>query len=292
MEDDLMKRFGGERLGSIMDKVGVDDSLPIDAALVSSSIEKAQKRVEERHFDTRQSVLEYDDVMNQQRELIYSERRKALLEDDVHDSVLGMMDAAVDLVVGRYSAESHFPEEWDLDALLRDMAVYLPQDLPAKDKLKGMSRDEVFDFFKEKMRARYALRDEELGEDRRKLLEHAVILQVVDGKWMDHLDAMDQLRQGIGLRAIGQLNPLNEYKKEAFDMFEAMVQDIQLDVTRLCLLAQITERPEERKNLSSNHDGSAPAKRQPIRKAPAEKVGRNDPCPCGSGKKYKNCCGR
>ena len=292
MEDDLMKRFGGERLGSIMDKVGVDDSLPIDAALVSSSIEKAQKRVEERHFDTRQSVLEYDDVMNQQRELIYSERRKALLEDDVHDSVLGMMDAAVDLIVGRYSAESNFPEDWDLAALLRDMASYLPQDLPTEDRLKEMSKDEVFDFFKEKMQARYALRDEELGEDRRKLLEHAVILQVVDGKWMDHLDAMDQLRQGIGLRAIGQLNPLNEYKKEAFDMFEAMVQDIQLEVTRLCLLAQITERPEERKNLSSNHDGSAPAKRQPIRKAPAEKVGRNDPCPCGSGKKYKNCCGR
>ena len=292
MEDDLMKRFGGERLGSIMDKVGVDDSLPIDAALVSSSIEKAQKRVEERHFDTRQSVLEYDDVMNQQRELIYSERRKALLEDDVHDSVLGMMDAAVDLIVGRYSAESHFPEDWDLAALLRDMASYLPQDLPTEDQLKEMSKDEVFDFFKEKMQARYALRDEELGIDRRKLLEHAVILQVVDGKWMDHLDAMDQLRQGIGLRAIGQLNPLNEYKKEAFDMFEAMVQDIQLDVTRLCLLAQITERPEERKNLSSNHDGSAPAKRQPVRKTPAEKVGRNDPCPCGSGKKYKNCCGR
>ena len=292
MEDDLMKRFGGERLGSIMDKVGVDDSLPIDAALVSSSIEKAQKRVEERHFDTRQSVLEYDDVMNQQRELIYSERRKALLEDDVHDSVLGMMDAAVDLIVGRYSAESNFPEDWDLAALLRDMASYLPQDLPTEDQLKEMSKDEVFDFFKEKMHARYALRDEELGIDRRKLLEHAVILQVVDGKWMDHLDAMDQLRQGIGLRAIGQLNPLNEYKKEAFDMFEAMIQDIQLDVTRLCLLAQITERPEERKNLSSNHDGSAPAKRQPIRKAPAEKVGRNDPCPCGSGKKYKNCCGR
>ena len=292
MEDDLMKRFGGERLGSIMDRVGVDDSLPIDAALVSSSIEKAQKRVEERHFDTRQSVLEYDDVMNQQRELIYSERRKALLEDDVHDSVLGMMDAAVDLIVGRYSAESHFPEDWDLAALLRDMASYLPQDLPTEDQLKEMSKDEVFDFFKEKMHARYALRDEELGIDRRKLLEHAVILQVVDGKWMDHLDAMDQLRQGIGLRAIGQLNPLNEYKKEAFDMFEAMIQDIQLDVTRLCLLAQITERPEERKNLSSNHDGSAPAKRQPIRKAPAEKVGRNDPCPCGSGKKYKNCCGR
>ncbi|MBR0179228.1 MAG: preprotein translocase subunit SecA [Firmicutes bacterium] len=292
MEDDLMKRFGGERLGSIMDRVGVDDSLPIDAALVSSSIEKAQKRVEERHFDTRQSVLEYDDVMNQQRELIYSERRKALLEDDVHDSVLGMMDAAVDLIVGRYSAESHFPEDWDLAALLRDMASYLPQDLPTEDQLKEMSKDEVFDFFKEKMQARYALRDEELGIDRRKLLEHAVILQVVDGKWMDHLDAMDQLRQGIGLRAIGQLNPLNEYKKEAFDMFEAMIQDIQLDVTRLCLLAQITERPEERKNLSSNHDGSAPAKRQPIRKDPAENVGRNDPCPCGSGKKYKNCCGR
>ncbi|MBR5429739.1 MAG: preprotein translocase subunit SecA [Firmicutes bacterium] len=292
MEDDLMKRFGGERLGSIMDKVGVDDSQPIDVALVSNSIEKAQKRVEERHFDTRQSVLDYDDVMNQQRELIYSERRKALMEEDVHDSVLGMMDAAVDLVVGRYSAASQFPEEWDLPALLRDMSAYLPQDLPTEEQLREMSRDEVYAYFKDKMTARYALRDEELGAEKRSLLEHAVILQVVDGKWMDHLDAMDQLRQGIGLRAIGQLDPLNEYKKEAFDMFEAMIQDIQLDVSRLCLLAQITERPQERKDLSSNHDGSAPKKRQPVRKAPAEKIRRNDPCPCGSGKKYKNCCGR
>ena len=292
MEDDLMKCFGGERLGSIMDKVGVDDSQPIDVALVSNSIEKAQKRVEERHFDTRQSVLDYDDVMNQQRELIYSERRKALMEEDVHDSVLGMMDAAVDLVVGRYSAASQFPEEWDLPALLRDMSAYLPQDLPTEEQLREMSRDEVYAYFKDKMTARYALRDEELGAEKRSLLEHAVILQVVDGKWMDHLDAMDQLRQGIGLRAIGQLDPLNEYKKEAFDMFEAMIQDIQLDVSRLCLLAQITERPQERKDLSSNHDGSAPKKRQPVRKAPAEKIRRNDPCPCGSGKKYKNCCGR
>ena len=292
MEDDLMKRFGGERLGSIMDKVGVDDSQPIDVNLVSNSIEKAQKRVEERHFDARQSVLEYDDVMNQQRELIYSERRKALMEDDVHDSVLGMMDAASDLIVDRYSSVSQFPEEWDLTALLRDMANYIPRDLPEPDRLKEMSRDEVYEFFREKMRACYALRDEELGEEQRRLLEHAVILQVVDSQWMDHLDAMDQLRQGIGLRAIGQLNPLDEYKKEAFDMFEAMIQDIQLEVSRLCLLAHITERPQERQNLSSNHDGSAPSKRQPIRKAPGEKIGRNSPCPCGSGKKYKNCCGR
>ena len=292
MEDDLMKRFGGERLGSIMDKVGVDDSMPIDVALVSGSIEKAQKRVEERHFDARQSVLDYDDVMNQQRELIYSERRKALFEPDVHESVLAMMEATVDQVVSRYATESQYPEEWDLEGLLHDMGAYLPQGLPQAEALKLLSRDEVYDRFKQLVTQFYETRDQELGADKRSLLEHAVILQVVDGHWMDHLDAMDQLRQGIGLRAIGQLNPLQEYKKEAFDMFESMVGDIQRDVSRLCLLATITERPQERQNLSSSHEGDAPLKRQPIRKAPAEKIKRNDPCPCGSGKKYKNCCGK
>ena len=290
MEDDLMKRFGGDGLRSILDRMGMDDSTPIDSNMVSRSIENAQKRVEERHFEARKTVLDYDDVMNAQRELIYSERRKALFEDDIHDSVLSMMDAAVDTVVGRYSGVSQFPEEWDLPALLQDMAAYLPTGMPTEAELKELSREEVYDLFKDKIAAYYEQREEDMGKEKLNLLEHAVVLQVVDRNWMDHLDAMDQLRQGIGLRAYGQENPLVAYKREAFDMFEGLVSDIQLEVTRMCMIAELIERPAERKDLTSNH-GDAPAKKKPIRRK-EQKIGRNDPCPCGSGKKYKNCCGR
>ena len=292
MEDDLMLRFGGANMGALMDRVGMDDSMPINAALVSRSIEQAQKRVEERHFDARKNVLDYDDVMNQQRELIYSERRKALFEADIHESVVGMMDAMVDTVVGRYSAVSQFPEEWDLTALLSDMSTYLPESMPTQEALKQITREEVYDLFKDLVHQCYAKKEQAMGKEKLALLEHVVILQVVDSQWMDHLDAMDQLRQGIGLRAIGQLDPLVEYKKEAYYMFQGMIENIQLEVSRICMLADLVERPQERENLSSNRGTDKPNKKQPVRKAPEQKIGRNDPCPCGSGKKYKNCCGR
>ncbi len=292
MEDDLMKRFGGDNLGALMDRVGMDDSVPIDSSLVSRSIEAAQKRVEERHFDARKTVLDYDDVMNVQRELIYSERRKALMEDDIHESVLGMIEASAQIVVNRYSGASQYPEEWDLPALVQDMAAYLPEDTPTEEEIKQLSGSEVANFFYDRLIAYYDKRREAMGAEVLNALEHAVVLQVVDRNWMDHLDAMDQLRQGIGLRAYGQIDPLVAYKKEAFEMFESMIDDIRLEVTRMCMLAQIVERPKERENITSNHGGGKPAKKQPIRKTPEQKIGRNDPCPCGSGKKYKNCCGK
>ncbi|MDO4581774.1 MAG: preprotein translocase subunit SecA [Bacillota bacterium] len=294
MEDDLIKRFGGDNLGNLMDKVGVDDTMPIDSALVSRGIENAQRRVEERHFDARKHVLEYDDVMNAQRELIYSERRKALYEDDVHDSVLGMLEAAVNAVLGRYSAASNFPEEWDLPALLADMAEYLPADkLPEAAFLRDLAKEEVYEHFQQAFVDYYDSRRQSMGAETLNRLEHIVILNVVDNKWMEHLDAMDQLRQGIGLRAYGQENPLIAYKRESFDMFEAMIEDIQLNVARMVLRAELVERPVEREGVTASHGGSSggTAKKVPLKRKDA-KVGRNDPCPCGSGKKYKNCCGR
>ena len=292
MEDDLMLRFGGANMASLMDKVGVDDSMPIDMAMVSRSIEQAQKRVEERNFDARKNVLDYDDVMNTQRELIYGERRKALFEPDVHESVLGMLDDATDIVLDRYSGVSQFPEEWDLPALLQDFASLIPQQLPTAEEVKQLSQQEARQLFHQRMHAAYDARCGALAPEVRNALEHAAILRVVDAKWMDHLDAMDQLRQGIGLRAIGQLNPLLEYKKEAYDMFQAMIEEIKLETVRLCLLAELVERPQERQNISANRSGEKAQKKVPLRKTPAERIGRNDPCPCGSGKKYKNCCGR
>ncbi|NLF79721.1 MAG: preprotein translocase subunit SecA [Clostridia bacterium] len=291
IEDDLMKRFGGDSLGGLMDRVGLDDSVPIDSHLVSRSIETAQKRVEERNFETRKHVLDYDDVMNVQRELIYSERRKALYEDDIHDSVLAMMEATVDKVVSRHAGESRFTEEWDLAALLTELANYQPQGLPSEAELREQPVTEVTQFILGRMFDFYEQRREDMGAELFNVLEHAVVLQVVDRKWMDHLDAMDQLRQGIGLRAYGQSDPLVAYKQEAYAMFQEMIEDIQSEITRMCLQAQLVERPQERQDISSNRDG-APAKKQPVRKSNEQKIGRNEPCPCGSGRKYKNCCGK
>jgi len=292
MQDDLVRRFGGDSMGNLMDKFGVDDSMPLEAALVSRSIENSQKRVEERNFELRKSVLDYDDVMNQQRELIYSERRKALTEASVHESVVDMLEHTVELVIGRYSGESEFPEEWDLPELLKDMAVYLPKGMPKINDIKFLSKEEFISLFKEKVVSYFESREELMGSETMDILEHTAILQVVDAKWMAHLDAMDHLRQGIGLRAIGQRNPLIEYKKEGYDMFQEMVDEIRMEVSRLAINAAVMERPKEREGLSSNHDGSAPKKKMPLRRSTEEKIGRNDPCPCGSGKKYKNCCGK
>lgn len=292
VEDDLMKRFGGDNLSSIMDKIGVDDTMPIDSKLVSRSIESAQKKVEERHFLMRKSVLDYDDVMNTQREIIYGERRRALYEDDIKESVVGMIDDVADMVVSEYSNVSNYPEEWDLSALVHDMARYLPKDCPTEDEIKGLTKEEVPELFKERLSSYYQQREQDMGPEKMRLLEKLVVLQVVDRHWMDHLDAMDQLRQGIGLRALGQRDPLVEYKQEAFSMFDGMIWDIKTDTVRLCMRASIVETPQEHKNTQTNEANSQPAAKSPQRKSASERIGRNDPCPCGSGKKYKKCCGK
>ncbi|MEG2213471.1 MAG: preprotein translocase subunit SecA, partial [Clostridiales bacterium] len=223
MEDDLMRRFGGDNIAGIMDRVGMDDTMPIDMAMVSRSIETAQKRVEERHFDMRKNVLDYDDVMNQQREIIYGERRRALTEDDISESVLGMVDATAARVVGQYAVAGNYPEEWELAALIGEMHNYLPKYMPTEDEIKAISAAEVAPLFEERMHRCYNEREEQMSSEVMRKLEKLAVLQTADAKWMDHLDAMDQLRQGINLRAYGQRNPLNEYKNEAFDMFSQMI---------------------------------------------------------------------
>jgi preprotein translocase subunit SecA len=289
-QDDLMRIFGGENLGNMMARIGVDDNMPIDSGMVSRAIEGAQKRVEERHFDSRKSVLEYDDVMNQQREIIYKERRRALEEEDLQESVAGMIDDVAERVVGQFSMVSNYPEEWDLPGLLEALDPYMPKNRPTAEELKQLVRAEVPDFVIERMHEYYAEREANMGADMMRTLERMIILKVVDSKWMDHLDAMDQLRQGIGLRAYGQLDPLIQYKQEAFNMFQEMIEDIQAEVVRYCMRAEFVEAPTERKNTVENKYQEQ-VKKKPVRKSADEQVGRNDPCPCGSGKKYKKCCG-
>ena len=291
-EDDLVRVFAGDAMASILDKFGMDDSVPIDSPLLSKTIENAQKKVEYRHFEMRKNVLDYDDVMNTQREIIYGERRRALYGENLRESVLGMIDSVMERIVAQFSGVSKFPEEWDIPQLLEALHPYFETNLPTEEEICRCAGDEVAPMLAERLKQNYRQRVESMGEEVLSQLERIAILKVVDLKWMDHLDAMVQLRQGIGLRAYGQTNPLVEYKYEAHSMFQEMVNEIQNDVVRLCLRANLVAPPPERRAMTENRSDGTPAKKQPVRKSAAEKVGRNDPCPCGSGKKYKNCCGR
>jgi len=292
MEDDLMRIFGAEHVKNLMDKLGVDDTMPIDSSLVSKSIESAQKRVEARNFDIRKNVLDYDDVMNQQREIIYGQRMEVLREANLRGQVLGMLDDVVERTIAHFSSVSHYTEEWDLPALLVEIENFLPNHGLTEQDISAMSQDEVITMLKERSLAYYEAREERIGEEQFRNMERIVILRVVDEKWMDHIDAMDIMRQGIHLRAYAQRDPLVEYKHEAYEMFQEMISDIQLNIVRLMMRVEIAERPQARREMHENRDGDGEAAvKKPVRKD-GKTVGRNDPCPCGSGLKYKKCCGK
>ena len=291
LEDDLMRRFGADNIQGIMDKIGMDDDMPIENGMISRSIENAQKKVEARNFEIRKNVLEYDNVANKQREVIYGQRRQVLVGENVEDSVLNMIELTSDMIVQEVAGEHKYPEEWDLEALnQKAREMFLLREPLDIEKMKKMEADEVKQYVKDIAIARYHAREEELGSEVFHELERIILLKNVDVKWMEHLDAMDQLRQGINLRAYAQRNPVDEYKNEAFDMFSQMIGEIQLDTVRMIYRVNVVERPQERTDiLNATHGDEKPVKKPVVKK---DKVGRNDPCPCGSGKKYKNCCGR
>jgi len=289
LEDDLMRLFGAENIMGLMDKLGMDDTIPIENALITRAIENAQRRVESRNFDIRKHVLEYDDVMNQQREVIYGQRRKVLMGEDMKESILEMIEKVVGRTVDRFAGESKYPEEWDLKGLLEQARrLFLPSQAVTPDKLIKLEGDEVRELLLQYALQGYEMRENEIGPENMRELERLVTLRVVDTKWMGHLDAMDQLRHGIGLRAYGQRDPLVEYKYEAFDMFSQMIDEIQEEIVRYIYHVNIVERPEERHDLVENR-GDAEERKGP---AHSSKIGRNEPCPCGSGRKYKKCCGK
>lgn len=293
MEDDLMRLFGAENVKHFMDKMGVDDSMPIDSSLVSKSIESAQKRVEMRNFDIRKNVLDYDDVMNQQREIIYRQRREVLEEANLREQIMGMLNDSIDRTVARFAGTSNYPEEWDLPALVASIENFLPKHDITTEQLAALSAEEITEMLKARAIAYYEAREERIGADAFRDIERIVILRVVDEKWMDHIDAMDIMRQGIHLRAYGQRDPLVEYKHEAYDMFQEMIADIQDNVVRLMMRVEIAEKPQERRVMHENRGetGGEPAAKKPVRNE-HKNIGRNDPCPCGSGLKYKKCCGK
>ncbi|MBO5139715.1 MAG: preprotein translocase subunit SecA [Peptococcaceae bacterium] len=291
LEDDLMRRFGADNITGIMDKIGMDDDMPIENKMISKSIETAQKRVEVRNFEIRKNVLEYDDVMNKQREVIYGQRRQILMGENMTASIRAMVETISTSILEEIAAAGKYPEEWDLDLLHQRMneAFALTEPLD-KDAILKMEKPEVEAYLHEVALRRYEQREAELGAEQFHEVERLILLKNVDIKWMEHLDAMDQLRQGINLRAYAQRNPVDEYKNEAFDMFQQMMYEIQYETMRMIFRVTIVEKPKERTDiLNASHGDEKPAKQPKVNK---DKVGRNDPCPCGSGKKYKHCCGK
>ncbi|MEA4924945.1 MAG: preprotein translocase subunit SecA [Syntrophomonadaceae bacterium] len=288
LEDDLMRLFGSSNIEGVMDRLGMDDSIPIENKIITRAIENAQKKVETRNFGIRKNVLEYDDVINNQRVVMYGERRKVLFGEDLKATIAAMIDDVIEQVVDSFAGDFKYTDEWDLEGLITyiDQNVLPDFNMPAEE-LKGMTKEEVRELVGEKTHALYEAREAELGSETMREIEKAVMLRIIDNKWMDHIDAMDQLRNGINLRAYAQRDPLVEYKFEAYEAFQAMVFSIKEDVVRFILRVKIVERPEERRMVTNQGEDTV---KKPVHVG--EKIGRNDPCPCGSGKKYKKCCGR
>ncbi len=315
LEDDLMRLFGGERLQNLVQKMGLEEDEAIEARMLSNSIENAQKRVEGRNFSIRKYVLQYDNVMNKQRELIYRERRRVLEGEDLRDHIFSMLDEVVSEYVEMATVGTKYAEEWDLEGLQRNInkiCLNAPtMDFGQGKDLEDMSPEDLKEEILERFQDIYRHKEEEIGIERMRELERMILIRVVDTKWMDHIDAMDQLKQGIGLRAIGHDNPAIAYQKEGFDMFELMIKSIKDDTLRYCFgvtvqtdttRKQVMEEGQSRKDEFSDEELNTPVAGEqakpdqtktvqtPVRKGP--KIGRNELCPCGSGKKYKNCCGK
>ena len=293
LEDDLLRLFGSEKLMSVFNTLGVEDGEQIEHKMLSNAIEKAQKKLEGNNFGIRKNLLEYDQVMNEQREIIYEERRRVLDGESMRDSIYHMITEYVENTVDACASPDTESDEWDLDALNRDLYASLLLEPIVFEEVKEMSQKELKQMLKERAVKGYEAKEAEFPEpEQLREIERVVLLKVIDAKWMDHIDDMDQLRQGIGLQAYGQRDPLVEYKMVGYDMFGAMTSAIAADTVRMLFhvqLEQKVEREQVAKVTGTNKDDTAahePKKRQ------EKKVYPNDPCPCGSGKKYKQCCGR
>ena len=303
LDDDLMKIFGGNAISKVYNTLGADEDMPIESRIISKSVEAAQKKVEDRNFSIRKHVLQYDDVMNTQREIIYKQRREVLDGENLKDSILKMMDSSVENLVAVYTADI---ENVNKEAFIQDIKMSFDIDEVESLNKETINPEDIINELKEKIHSVYEAKEKEFGDEDSRELERVVMLKVVDQKWMDHIDNMDELKNGIGLRAYGQKDPVVQYRIEGFDMFDEMINDIKDEVTKILLhiqkkegvtrkeTAQITNASLEDTainlvdgNLSEKEGGM---NKTVVNKEP--KVGRNDPCPCGSGKKYKNCCGK
>ncbi|PWM64656.1 MAG: preprotein translocase subunit SecA [Eubacteriales Family XIII. Incertae Sedis bacterium] len=333
LEDELMRLFGGERIQGIVEKLGVSENEAIEASMLTKSVENAQKRVEGRNFSIRKYVLQYDNVMNKQREIIYDERRRVLFGEDLRHYIMNMVQGLIDEIIDPVVIASRFPEEWDLDTVWNGLSKLCQRyEAPSytKEEIESLTVESLKERAYADFETLYEEKEEEIGADRMRELERMILLRVVDNHWMDHIDDMDQLKNGIGLRALGQQDPAAAYASEGFDMFELMIGDIKEQTVRFCYNVTVQTNTERKQVISGGREqkedfdggmqgkaqaaggmdgsaaaysvssGSMPAKpaaapresKPETYKRKEAKVGRNDPCPCGSGKKYKNCCGR
>ncbi len=302
LEDDLMRLFGGERLQGFMDKMKIDDDTPIEAGIVSNSIEGAQRKVESRNFAIRKNVLQYDEVMNSQRQIIYSQRDQVLNGENMKEQIQKMIYGAIEDNVKRYLPENVPHEEWDLPGLREHYMGWLigPEELRfTKSEVEALEPEHVVTELKNRADAIYAAKEKEFTPPIMREVERVVLLRNVDQEWMDHIDAMEQLQDGIRLRAYAQQDPVVEYRLEGFDMFDSMIAAIRENTAKMMLTVRLRKKEEapqreqvakETGTSSAAAAGDSTVQKQPVKKQ--KKPGRNDPCPCGSGLKYKKCCGR
>ena len=302
LEDELMRLFGSERIQGMVEKLGMEEGDAIEHKMLSKSIESAQKKVEGKNFSIRKSVLQYDDVMNKQREIIYAERKRVLEGENIKPEIMEMIDALADAIVDKFCPEKTYQEEWDIKGLKEKIQQQFAADINIEEEISKIDNSKMKSLIKDMARRIYEMKESMLPEEEFRELERVILLQVVDSKWMDHIDSMDQLRQGMGLRAIGQEDPVRAYQIEGFDMFDAMTESIKEETVRYLMSFQIQKQEEkpvqiQRKAVvdlekvqegfenSLEEKAAAPKKTEKV-------VGRNEECPCGRGKKYKKCCGK
>ena len=317
LEDDLLRLFGSENITAIMDKVGMEEDQPIQHKLITNAIERAQKKVEGRNFDIRKAILQYDDILNKQRKIIYEQRSKVLFSDNMSDIIFGMLEQLIEDITEGYLSEDIHPSDWDLQGMVEYLnKFYFTEELSVED-IEDKEREEIKDYLIDFGKTNYRDKEEKFKEENMNKIARYIALRVIDRNWMSHLDNMDELRQGIGLRAYGQKDPLTEYKFESFDMFNEMTASIREDIIRSIFRIEVHEdgkldQAQTNRNLNYSDGGTISALSTAKNKAQRQsrqtntnedkkthstvvkpdEPGRNDPCPCGSGKKYKKCCGR
>ena len=317
LEDDLLRLFGSDNITALMDKVGMEDDQPIQHKMITSAIERAQKKVEGRNFDIRKAILQYDDILNKQRQVIYDQRSNVLFADNMDEIIFGMLEQLVEDITESYLSEDIHPSDWDLEGMVEYLNKFYFTEELSVDDINGKKKEEIRDYLIEFGKQNYKDKEEKFKEENMNKIAKYIALRVIDRNWMSHLDNMDELRQGIGLRAYGQKDPLTEYKFESYDMFNEMTSSIREDIIRSIFRIEVHEdgqldQAQTNRNLNYSDGGTISAlsaaknKQQSQQRQTStnkdkqthstvvkpDEPGRNDPCPCGSGKKYKKCCGR
>ncbi|MDD4364094.1 MAG: SEC-C metal-binding domain-containing protein, partial [Atribacterota bacterium] len=302
LQDDLMRLFGSDRISGFMEKLGVEEGTPIEHPFIARSIEGAQKRVESRNFEIRKQLLEFDNEMEYQRKIIYEQRKTVLMSNDVREIIMDMLEDTIMGMLQRYTNKETYPEEWNLTALKDHFYDTFGIILEFPPDITDLSIDKLEDDLLKKAQEGYSNKENELSISLMRQIEKIILLRIVDREWKDHLKRLDDLKQGIGLRAYGQKDPLTEYHFEAHNMFQNMVENIKEDSIKFIYRVKVKEKPElnkekqeidniqENNQVKNTNNQMLQSNIENINKK--KKVGRNDPCPCGSGKKYKHCCGK